>query len=112
MNRSELVGFEVFFGCRLNNPKQRSSGIFQGADMNDLAINTDLAQNILTGFIRSEINRVGFARAVVGLSGGVDSSLSCYLAAAALGPQNVLAVRMPYKTSSADSLEHAQTVID
>lgn len=80
--------------------------------MIDLAINTDLAQNILTGFIRSEINRVGFSRAIVGLSGGVDSSLSCYLTARALGPQNVLAVRMPYKTSSPDSLEHAQQVID
>jgi NAD+ synthase len=49
---------------------------------------------------------------VVGLSGGLDSGLSCYLAAEALGPQNVLAVRMPYKTSSVDSLEHAQLIID
>jgi len=49
---------------------------------------------------------------VVGLSGGVDSALSCYLAAEALGAQNVLAVRMPYKTSSPESLEHAQLVID
>jgi len=80
--------------------------------MDNLTINTDLAQNILTGFIHSEITRSGFARAVVGLSGGVDSALSCYLAAQAIGPQNVLAVRMPYKTSSADSLEHAQMVID
>jgi NAD+ synthase len=80
--------------------------------MIDLSINTDLAQNILTGFIRSEIERVGFSRAVVGLSGGLDSSLTCYLTAHALGPQNVLAVRMPFKTSSADSLEHAQMVID
>jgi len=80
--------------------------------MIDLSINTDLAQNILTGFIRSEITRVGFTRAVVGVSGGLDSTVSCYLTAQALGPQNVLAVRMPYKTSSADSLEHAQMVID
>ena len=78
----------------------------------DLNINTDLATKILTGFIQSEVTRVGFSRAVVGVSGGVDSSLSCYLAAAALGPQNVLAVRMPYKSSSSDSLEHAQMVID
>jgi NAD+ synthase len=49
---------------------------------------------------------------VLGLSGGVDSALSCYLAAAALGPENVLAVRMPYRTSTSDSLEHAQLVID
>ena len=78
----------------------------------DLAINTDLARRILTGFIRSEIGRIGLKRAVVGLSGGVDSALSCFLAAEALGPENVLAVRMPYRTSSRESLEHAQMVID
>jgi NAD+ synthase len=48
----------------------------------------------------------------VGLSGGIDSSLSGYLAAEALGPENVLAIRMPYETSSPESLEHAQLVID
>ncbi|HEX9617015.1 MAG TPA: NAD+ synthase, partial [Anaerolineales bacterium] len=78
----------------------------------DLTINTDLARKILTGFIHTEITRAGFSRAVVGVSGGLDSSLSCYLAAEALGPENVLAVRMPYKSSSPDSLAHAQKVID
>ena len=78
----------------------------------DININTDLAHQILTGFLRTELNRMGFTRAVIGLSGGIDSALSCFLAAHALGPENVLAVRMPYKTSSADSLEHAQLVID
>jgi NAD+ synthase len=77
----------------------------------DLSINSDLAHQILTGFIRSEITRVGFSRAVIGLSGGIDSAVSCYLAAEAMGPQNVLAIRMPYKSSSPDSLEHAQLVI-
>ena len=80
--------------------------------MINLTINTDLAHKILTGFIKSEITRAGFERAVVGLSGGIDSALSCVLAAEALGPQNVLAVRMPYKSSSPESLEHAQMVID
>jgi NAD+ synthase len=74
----------------------------------DLTINTDLARKILTGFIKSEITRVGFTRAVVGLSGGIDSALSCALSALALGPQNVLAVRMPYASSSPDSLEDAE----
>jgi len=78
----------------------------------NLEINTDLARRILTGFIRSEITRVGLKRAVVGVSGGVDSSLVCFLAAEALGAENVLAVRMPYRTSSPESLEHAQMVID
>jgi NAD+ synthase len=80
--------------------------------MFDLTINTDVARQILTGFIKSELRRVGFSRAVIGLSGGIDSSLSFVLAVEALGAENVLAVRMPYKSSSADSLEHAQLLID
>lgn len=80
--------------------------------LSNLLINTDLAKKILTGFIHSEITRAGFSKAVIGLSGGVDSALSCYLAAEALGPNNVLAVRMPYATSSEDSLSHAQLIID
>lgn len=80
--------------------------------MHDLSINTSLARKILTGFIHSEITRTGFTRAVIGLSGGLDSALSCFLAAEALGPQNVLAIRMPYKASSPESLSDAQKVID
>ena len=80
--------------------------------MNALLINTDLAKKILTGFIHSELTRVGFTKAVIGLSGGIDSALSCVLAAEALGPENVLAVRMPYRSSSQDSLDDAQRVID
>jgi NAD+ synthase len=78
----------------------------------DLKINTDLARTILTGFIRSETTRAGFERAVVGLSGGIDSTLSCVLAIEALGAKNVLAVRLPYRSSAPDSLEHAQVIID
>ena len=78
----------------------------------DMTINTDVARTILVGFIRSEVRRVGFSRAVVGLSGGLDSALSCALAAEALGAENVLAVRMPYKSSSPDSLQHAQLLIE
>jgi NAD+ synthase len=80
--------------------------------MIDLNINTDLARQILTGFIHSEVTRAGFSKVVVGLSGGIDSAVSCYLAVEALGPQNVLAVRMPYKSSTTDSLEHAEKVIE
>lgn len=80
--------------------------------MSNLSINTDLAREILTGFIRSETTRAGFEKAVIGISGGVDSSLSCFLAAEALGGENVLALRLPYKTSSPESYEHAQLVID
>lgn len=80
--------------------------------MNNLSINTELARQILIGFIHSEITRFGFTRAIVGVSGGIDSSLSCFLAAEALDPENVLAIRMPYETSSQESLDHAQLVID
>jgi NAD+ synthase len=77
-----------------------------------LAINTDLAHDILTGFIKSEVTRIGISRAVIGLSGGLDSALSCKLSAEALGAENVLAVRMPYEASNPDSLEHAQLLVD
>lgn len=80
--------------------------------MVDLTINTNVARQILTNFVKSEVTRVGYRRAVIGLSGGVDSALSFALAVEALGAENVLAVRMPYKSSSADSLEHAQMLID
>ncbi len=78
----------------------------------DLTINTDLARQILTEFIRTEITRAGFSHAVINLSGGLDSTLSCYLAVEALGAQNVLALILPYKTSTPDTGEHARLVID
>ena len=84
----------------------------QEDSMKNLDINTDLAAEIISGFIKSETTRAGFSKAVIGVSGGVDSALSCFLAARALGGKNVLAVRMPYKTSSQASLDHAQLVID
>ena len=77
-----------------------------------LSINPPLARTILVAFLREEVTRTGLKRAVVGLSGGIDSALSCCLAAEALGAENVLAARLPYKTSSPESLAHAQLVID
>jgi NAD+ synthase len=81
-------------------------------EKNNLHINTNLARKILTGFIKTELNRVGFSKAVIGLSGGIDSALSLALTAEAIGKENVLAVRMPYKASSQDSLDHAQLCIE
>jgi NAD+ synthase len=78
----------------------------------DLTINTEVAHKILKGFIKSEVTRAGFTRAVINLSGGLDSAISCVLAAEALGPENVLALRLPFRSSSPDSLEHAQLMID
>jgi NAD+ synthase len=85
------------------------SDMASGPDL--LEINTSLARKVLVSFVREEITRTGLRRAVVGVSGGIDSALSCYLAAEALGPENVLAVCMPYKHSSPDSLRHAGLVI-
>jgi NAD+ synthase len=78
----------------------------------NLAIDSAVARRILVDFLRDEIYRTGLRRAVVGLSGGIDSALACLLAAEALGAHNVLALRMPHAGSSADSLAHAQLVID
>jgi len=77
----------------------------------DLTINPESVRKILTGFIYSEITRAGFSRAIVNLSGGLDSSLTCYLAAEALGAENVQALFLPYKSSTPDSLTHAEMVI-
>ena len=77
-----------------------------------LSINTDIARKMLTGFISDQITKAGMKRAVLGLSGGIDSALSAYLSAEALGAENVLAVRMPYKTSNPASLNDAGLVIE
>ncbi len=78
-----------------------------------LEIDADLTERWLVEFIRDEVQRRrGFERVVIGLSGGVDSSLVAYLAAKALGAGNVIGIRMPYRTSSPESLAHAQLVAD
>lgn len=80
--------------------------------LNKLEIDPELVTRILVHFLREEITKVGFQRAVVGVSGGIDSATTLALCARALGPENVLGIRMPYRTSSPRSLEDAQAVID
>ncbi len=77
-----------------------------------LRLNGAIAEEWLCGVLRDECARRGYERVVVALSGGIDSAVVTYLAARALGAHNVTAVRLPYRTSSADSLAHAQLVID
>jgi NAD+ synthase len=77
----------------------------------DLGINPELVSEILCRFVRTELQRAGFRHAVVGLSGGIDSSVVTFLAARALGPENVLTVTMPYKISSEATRRDAETII-
>src|SRR5207245_10160785 len=81
-------------------------------DEDPLAIDPELTRKWLVSFLKDEVvRRRGFKKGLVGLSGGVDSALTAFLAAEALGKDNVGGVRMPYRTSSHESLEHAQLVI-
>jgi NAD+ synthase len=75
--------------------------------MTELKIDTRATFDYLKDFLKTKINTAGFERAVIGLSGGVDSSLSLALAVAALGSENVRALFMPYRTSHPDSKRHA-----
>lgn len=77
-----------------------------------LRLNESLVTTLLTGALREEVEKAGFKRVILGLSGGLDSALSLYLAVKALGRDRVIAVRMPYRTSSSSSLEDAQAAID
>ena len=78
-----------------------------------LDIDASLVEDWLVRFLKEEMGlRRGFNRAVVGLSGGVDSAVTAALCARAFGPENVTAFLMPYQTSSAESEEHAQLVAD
>lgn len=76
------------------------------------AIEPAQASRVIVQFIRSQLEQAGFDRLVIGLSGGVDSSTVAYLAARAIGAENLLAVRMPYRTSSPASAADALRVVE
>jgi NAD+ synthase len=75
-----------------------------------LDINPELVTDILVRFLREELGSAGFRRAILGLSGGIDSAVSAALAVRAFGPEEVLGVLMPYRTSNPDSAAHAELV--
>ncbi len=77
---------------------------------NLLAINCPEVLQVLSTFIRTEVHKTGFEKVVLGLSGGIDSSLSAALAVEALGADNVMGVMMPYHSSNPDSLEDAKVL--
>ena len=80
--------------------------------MNKLDLNLKEVHNELVEFLRESFKKAGFSKAVLGLSGGIDSALVAYLLRDALGKENVLAIMMPYKSSNPDSLNHAKLVIE
>jgi NAD+ synthase len=77
----------------------------------ELAIDTAVAQRVIEGFIRGQLRQAGFERAVLALSGGIDSALVAYLVASAIGPAQLLCVLMPYRTSSPASRADAEEVV-
>ncbi len=80
--------------------------------MGKLDLNLELTEKILVDFVREEVHKTGFKKALLGLSGGIDSGLVAYIAAKALGPENVMGIMMPYKQSSKESIEHAKLVVE
>jgi NAD+ synthase len=77
----------------------------------ELAIDTDVARRVIGEFVRSQLRQAGFERLVVGLSGGIDSALVAHLVAEAIGAEQLLAVLMPYRTSSPASRSDAEAVV-
>ena len=77
-------------------------------DPSPLRIDEALVRRILVAFLREETAKSGHRRVVVAVSGGIDSAAVAALAAEALGPNNMSALFMPYRTSSAESAEHAR----
>ena len=80
--------------------------------MGKLDLNLQLTEKILVDFVREEVHKTGFKKVLLGLSGGIDSGIVAYIAAKALGPENVMGIMMPYKQSSKESVEHAKLVIE
>lgn len=77
-----------------------------------LDIDPELTEQWLRVFLRDEVAARGFRNGIVAISGGVDSAVTAYLAARALGAEHVIGLRLPYGASSPESLAHAQLVID
>jgi len=78
----------------------------------DLSLNVNLVRKILVDFVRDETQSAGFRKAVIGLSGGVDSAVAAFIAVEALGKENLFGILMPYRTSDPKSRVDAERVAD
>jgi NAD+ synthase len=77
-----------------------------------LNLNCELVNKKLVGFLAEEFKKANIKNGIIGLSGGIDSALSAYLAVESLGADNVYCIMMPYKSSNPNSQKHAELVID
>ncbi len=77
-----------------------------------MKINYDVVYRLIDNFIRNSVNKTGIKKVVLGLSGGIDSSVVAYLLVHSIGKENVKCVFMPYKTSSPSSREDAELVVN
>jgi NAD+ synthase len=75
-----------------------------------MKINAAFVEKLLTKFIREELAKFGFSNGILGLSGGLDSTVSAFLSARALGPENVIVLLMPYGESFGRDAEDAAEV--
>jgi len=83
-----------------------------GEQRGGLPLNTDIVRKILVNFLRDETQNAGFKKGILGLSGGVDSAVCAFLAAEALGKENIRGVMMPYRSSSSQSKTDAEEVAE
>ena len=74
----------------------------------ELAIDTDVARRIIGEFIRAQLRQAGSEKAVLGLSGGIDSALTLAVAVDALGRGRVRAVMLPSRYNAPISLEDSR----
>lgn len=85
----------------------------QPLSLEHLKVNCQLLEKWLVAFLVSECITVrGIPKAIIGLSGGVDSAVVAVLCAKAFGPENTHVFRMPFRLSSNESLTHAQLIVD
>src|ERR1019366_3410784 len=97
-------------GCTAANVTETADGLSRPDAAGALAVDCALVTEILTGFVREEVRKVGFERGVIGLSGGIDSALTLAVVCRALGPENAIPVIMPYRASSPASERDARLV--